>query len=193
MLQENGYEFTHNDPFLQSFSEVITWFQALRDLVDVEMEREFLHPSSPAVPDAPLWRSTLAKSARSIHTVPAHNGDPLVATSHGMVSVDYGIPTFTKTSQDLPSMVPERARLIRNPSDTTASPYLRVRCPQCFGGLIWGSSANECPDVIVAMDGNMQHRQYMFVGGDMVLPWNETCTFLTDAEIEEAALHVSDA
>ncbi|KAF8321016.1 uncharacterized protein EI90DRAFT_2848299, partial [Cantharellus anzutake] len=67
------------------------------------------------------------------------------------------------------------------------------RCPQCFGGSMWGNSANEYPDVIVAMDGNMQHKQYMFVGGEMILPWNETCTFLTDAEIEEAARHISDA
>ncbi|KAF8317533.1 uncharacterized protein EI90DRAFT_3133789 [Cantharellus anzutake] len=107
MLQENGYKFTHNDPFLQSFSEAITWFQALCDLVEVEMEREFLHPSSPAVPDAPLCHSALAESAGSIHAAPAHNGDPSVAMSHGMVSVDHGIPTFTEMSQDLPLMVPE--------------------------------------------------------------------------------------
>ncbi|KAF8337552.1 uncharacterized protein EI90DRAFT_3119000 [Cantharellus anzutake] len=156
MLQENGYEFTHNIRSICCI-EAITWFQALRDSVEVETEREFLLPTSPAAPDAPLCRSALVESTAFTHVAPAHNGDPSVTASHGVMTVNHGIPTSIGTSPDLPLMV------------------------------------HEYPDVIVAMDGNMQHKQYMFVGGEMILPWNETCTFLTDAEIEEAARHISDA
>ena len=49
------------------------------------------------------------------------------------------------------------------------------------------------PDVIVAIDRNMQHRQYTFVGGEMILPWNETCIFLTNKEIKVATCHVAEA
>ncbi|KAF8313346.1 uncharacterized protein EI90DRAFT_557978 [Cantharellus anzutake] len=106
-----------------------------------------------------------------------------------MISSDPDMPASTNPQ----SLTCERTKLLRNASGNSASPYLRAKCPQCFGGSVWGSPANKYPDVIVAMDGNMQHKQYMFVGGEMVLPWNETCTFLTQAEIDEAAHHVSEA
>ncbi|KAF8333210.1 uncharacterized protein EI90DRAFT_3122262 [Cantharellus anzutake] len=104
MLRENSYEFTHNDPFLQLFSEVITWFQALRDSVEVETEREFLLPTSPAAPDAPLCRSALVESAAFTHVAPAHNGDPSVTAPHGVMTVNHSIPTSIGTSPDLPLM-----------------------------------------------------------------------------------------
>ena len=67
-----------------------------------------------------------------------------------------------------------------------------VSSPPCYG-LSADNSSSRCPDIIVAMDGNMQHRQYTFVHREMILQWNKTCTFLTSAEIEEASCHVSEA
>ncbi|KAF8325669.1 uncharacterized protein EI90DRAFT_3128580 [Cantharellus anzutake] len=62
ILQENGYGFPVNEFFLGPFSEAVTWFKALWDVVEVETEREFLLPTGPAELDAPLCLDTLHKS-----------------------------------------------------------------------------------------------------------------------------------
>jgi hypothetical protein len=43
------------------------------------------------------------------------------------------------------------------------------------------------------MDGNMQHKQYAFVRGQIILPWDESCALLNQSDIDEAARHVSAA
>ena len=48
-------------------------------------------------------------------------------------------------------------------------------------------------DVIVALDGNMQHKQYASVDGEMILPWDETCIFLSGEDISSARSHVTKA
>ena len=49
------------------------------------------------------------------------------------------------------------------------------------------------PDVIIAINGNMQHHQYTFVGGKMILLWNKMCIFLTSKELKASACHVAEA
>jgi len=141
----------------------------------------------------------------------AHNGDPTIT-----VHIHDGDAQMDSSSSDVAASVstvpPEECgRLYCKPSGNCASPYLRSRCPQCFGGSIWGNDVKElvtstpfrnnhtessplrAPDVIVTIDGNMQHCQYTFVSGEMILPWNETCIFLTNEELNAAACHVAEA
>src|SRR5258708_4010311 len=131
----------------------------------------------------------------------AHNSDPTIT-----VHVHDGDAQMDSLSSDVAALVStvppeEHGRLYRKPSGNCASPYLHSRCPQCFGGSIWGNDVKElvpstpftnnhtessplrAPDLIVTIHGNMQHRQYTFVSSEMILPWNEMCIFLTNEKL----------
>ncbi|KAF8314830.1 uncharacterized protein EI90DRAFT_414412 [Cantharellus anzutake] len=56
-----------------------------------------------------------------------------------MISSDPDMPA----SMNPQSLTCEQTKLLRNTSGNSASPYLRAKCPQCFGGSVWGSPANE--------------------------------------------------
>src|SRR5260370_4235068 len=65
----------------------------------------------------------------------AHNGDPTV-TAYDRVA--------QSSSNVAASVLPEEhGRPYRKPSGNCASPYLCSRCPQCFGGSIWGNEVKE--------------------------------------------------
>src|SRR5260370_18758376 len=48
------------------------------------------------------------------------------------------------------------------------------------------------PDVIVCLDGNMQHRQYTSIVGDLVLPPDKFSIFVPDSIVEGSKQHVLD-
>ena len=122
----------------------MNWFKALRDTVEVEFEREVLSPTNPPNANTPLSVALVAHESehRTLSRV-AHNGDPTIT-----VHVHDGDAQMDLSSSDVAasvSTVPpeERGRLYRKPSGNRASPYLRSRCPQCFGGSIWGNDVKE--------------------------------------------------
>ena len=72
-----------------------------------------------------------------------HNGDPTIT-----VHVHDGDAQMDLSSSDVAASVStippeERGRLYHKPSGNHASPYLCSRCPQCFGGSIWGNDIKE--------------------------------------------------
>ncbi|KIO16668.1 hypothetical protein M407DRAFT_58014, partial [Tulasnella calospora MUT 4182] len=72
-----------------------------------------------------------------------------------------------------------------------ADQYLRQRCPLCFGRTKWGGDPDTDPDIIVCLDGNMQHKRWSSVGDDPeMLSEDQTHFFLSDQEIRDARQHV---
>ena len=91
-----------------------------------------------------------------------------------------------------------------------ASPFLRRRCPACFGRDCWGGDPDRCvqsmtslivdchwifflrnPDVIIALDGNFQHRRFAHVKDDpRILLEEDHYNWITDTEIAEAKEYI---
>ncbi len=76
---------------MHPFSEVLIWFKALRDLVQVQTKREILAPQKSVTVDEPIMTSK-EKSMRLVESDPtpgaANNGDPSVAV---ILPADEGI------------------------------------------------------------------------------------------------------
>ena len=69
----------------------------------------------------------------------------------------------------------------------TGKPYL-----QNFITMPYADLHASTPDVIVCLDGNMQHRQYASVVGDLVLYPDEFSIFVPDSILEGSRQHVLD-
>ncbi|KAF8314831.1 uncharacterized protein EI90DRAFT_414488 [Cantharellus anzutake] len=102
ILQENGYGFPVNEPFLGPFSEVVTWFKALRDVVEVETEREFLLPTGPVELDAPLCLDALSRLCIPARSRPI----PMPPEPIPAVRVQARAPTSALSSLRAPCSLP---------------------------------------------------------------------------------------
>jgi hypothetical protein len=89
-----------------------------------------------------------------------------------------------------------------------ATPALRRRCPACFGRESWGGDPDtyarvftevhhethrfcRSPDVIVALDGNFQHRRFRHVKEDpRILAEEDEFNWISEKEVQAAKEHV---
>jgi len=130
------------EPHVHSFSKALIWFKALRDLAQVQTERELLAPRKGVTIDEPVM-TPKEMSMRLVESDPspgaANDGDPSVALTPPGGDVRYdNLDMEIDQGHAGSASHPDRTTLLRRAAEKRASPYLRSRCPQCFGGSEWG-------------------------------------------------------